>query len=422
MNFYLKYTHLLLALLLVLALPKQLDAHAPDQSYIFLSVYEDAMGGLIEITTDDLNKALGLNLERGITEADLAPYLDQIKAHLLEKIAFSSSLGDHPIKFTDIEFQDLELGYFIMFNFELENVSSIPDSLNVRYEFLVTEDSNHKGMFVVAYNWKAGIHDNESLVSMIFTKNNTEDTLSLTDASIMKGLIAMIKSGMWHIYIGLDHILFLLALLLPAVVRRKTSDGVALSRGRWVPVERFSPALWYVLKIVTLFTIAHTITLSLAALQIITLPSFLVEAIIALSIALAAYHNIRPFFKNETLILAFGFGLFHGFGFASVLGEVGLKGEYMVYSLLGFNVGVELGQMTIILAIFPILYFLRNTKLYPKILVYGSILLIIISLYWFVERIFGIDMPVDEYIGDFINRVVKKIAYIIENGKWSPSS
>ncbi|MEM9886416.1 MAG: HupE/UreJ family protein [Bacteroidota bacterium] len=420
MRLYLKYTYLLFGFLLM-SLPQRTEAHAPDQSYIFLSVYEDAMGGIVEITTDDLNKALGLDLERGITEADLAPYLEQIRAHLLEKIAFSSSLGDHPIRFTDIDFQDLELGYFVMFNFELENVSSIPDALDVRYEFLVTKDKNHKGMFVVAYNWKAGIHDNESLVSMIFTDSNTEDTLSLTDASIMKGLIAMIKSGMWHIYIGLDHILFLLALLLPSVVRRKAPDQLS-AKSKWIPVERFRPALWYVLKIVTLFTIAHTITLSLAALQIITLPSFLVEAIIALSIALAAYHNIRPFFKNETLVLAFGFGLFHGFGFASVLGEVGLKGEYMVYSLLGFNLGVELGQMTIILAIFPILYFLRNTSIYPKILLYGSILLIVISLYWFVERIFGIDMPVDDFIADFIDRVIKKIAYIIENGKWSPSS
>jgi hypothetical protein len=97
-------------------------------------------------------------------------------------------------------------------------------------------------------------------------------------------------------------------------------------------------------------------------------------------------------------VIAFVFGLFHGFGFATVLGELGFKGENLSLSLLGFNIGVEIGQVVIILLIFPFLFFMRKLKLYPKFLVFMSVLLIIISIYWMVERIFEVDFPFDEYI------------------------
>ena len=180
----------------------------------------------------------------------------------------------------------------------------------------------------------------------------------------------------------------------------------------WRGVDKFKPAIIYVITIITFFTISHCITLSLAALDIFNLPSRFVETLSALSIGLAAWHNIKPIFKKDWLI-AFGFGLFHGFGFASVLGDIGLSGEFMVLSLLGFNLGVELGQVAIICVIFPILFYLRTTKHYARILVYGSMLLIVISMYWFVERAFDIDMPIDDAIGDFIGKVIRRIQYAL---------
>ena len=209
----------------------------------------------------------------------------------------------------------------------------------------------------------------------------------------------MVKLGMWHIWIGLDHILFLVALILPAVVRRRRQEPMKASDlDVWSPVDRFKPAFIYIVKIVTFFTIAHSITLSLAALDVINLSSRLVESIIALSIALAAYHNIRPIFGHREWLIAFLFGLFHGFGFASVLGDKGLAGEFMTLSLLGFNVGVEIGQIAIICGIFPVLYFLRRRDIYPKVIFYGSILLIVIALYWFAERSLDVNFLIDDFI------------------------
>lgn len=158
-----------------------------------------------------------------------------------------------------------------------------------------------------------------------------------------------------------------------------------------MPVAGFTGAFWNVFKIVTIFTVAHSITLCLASLGIITLPSQLVESIIALSIVLVAFNNIVPTFRDRTWVILFLFGLFHGLGFASVMQHLPYRVGNLNKVLIGFNVGVELGQMAIVAAVFPIMYFLRKTSFYkPVFLVGGSIVLIAIASYWFVERAFGL--------------------------------
>ena len=204
-------------------------------------------------------------------------------------------------------------------------MKTVPDKLTITYDpFLEDDSSPQQNMLGMEYNWKAGLINNETIFAIDFSRDGTTQTLNLVETGLWKGFIAMVRQGVWHIWIGLDHILFLLALILPAVMRRvrKTPNIVVAnettgvsSKWYWKPVERFKPALKYILTIVTFFTIAHTITLSLGALGIVNLPSRWVESIIALSIGLAAYHNIRPIFKGKDWVIAFVFGLFHGFGF-----------------------------------------------------------------------------------------------------------
>ena len=398
-----------LLVLLFLFVPLFANAHVPNQSYIFLRIYEKkGIDGTFEISLNEINKLYGTQFKKGATLEDLRPYLADLKAYLLKNSGFSSNYGEHPIALKD-EVSLLKAGPrdYVQVHFTLKNTQRLPDELNVRYSAVFEKDDTHRGFLIVAYNWKAGIINNEANISLSFTPNDTEDVLSLTEASVWKGFVAMVKQGIWHIWIGIDHILFLLALILPSVVRRKKShEKVTQQQGwsvgrtiwGWEPVQKFRPAFWYIVKVITFFTIAHTITLSLASLNIINLPSRLVESIIALSIGLAAYHNIKPIFKGRDWIIAFGFGLFHGFGFASVLSDLGLTGEFLSLSLLGFNVGVEIGQVAIIAMIFPVLYLIRKLKLYPKLLVFVSVFLILISLYWFVERAFDINLTLDEYL------------------------
>ena len=142
---------------------------------------------------------------------------------------------------------------------------------------------------------------------------------------------------------------------------------------------------------VTAFTLAHSITLSLAALGVISLPSRLVESVIAASVVLAALNNLRGTIEGKRWIMAFGFGLIHGFGFASVLADLGLPQNALVLALVGFNVGVELGQLAIVAAFLPVAFLLRRTWFYRVgVLTGGSILVAVVASWWLVQRLFDL--------------------------------
>ncbi len=187
--------------------------------------------------------------------------------------------------------------------------------------------------------------------------------------------------GVKHILTGYDHILFLLGLLLIAM------------------------HIKYLLKVVTSFTIAHSVTLGLAALNVLRLPSRFTESLIALSIAYVAFENLWIKFvhrrgggtvsythwfanpKNRWTITA-AFGLIHGFGFSSVLRNIGIPQGQILTSLFSFNLGVEAGQLLIVSWIFPYIWLSRNEKWHDTLVRVLSVLIGIVGVYWFVIRAF----------------------------------
>lgn len=186
--------------------------------------------------------------------------------------------------------------------------------------------------------------------------------------------------GFTHILpLGFDHILFLLALLLPAVLWWQ--------EGRWQPVMTLRLVVLDTAGIVTAFTLAHSLTLSLAVLGVLDLPSWLVETVIAFTIVLAALNNLLPVVTARRWLLAFVLGLIHGFGFASVLRELGLPNEALVLALASFNVGVEIGQLSFIMVALPLAFALRQTWAYRRlVLPVGSALVALLALIWCLER------------------------------------
>jgi hypothetical protein len=207
---------------------------------------------------------------------------------------------------------------------------------------------------------------------------------ALAQGGAWHSFVAYVGQGVWHIWIGIDHILFLVALLLPAVLWREA--------GRWVAAPAFRAAFWDVLKIVTAFTVAHSITLTAATLGWVTLPSRPVESLIAASVVLAAANNLHPLIGARRWLVAFVFGLVHGFGFAGALAELGLPQGALAISLFGFNVGVELGQLAIVVLFLPLAFALRRTGFYRRaVLVGGSALIAAVALVWFVQRAFDIE-------------------------------
>ncbi len=188
-----------------------------------------------------------------------------------------------------------------------------------------------------------------------------------------------LREGVHHILTGYDHVLFLMCLLLPSVMRR-TPAG-------WQPVPRLAHALLPVFGIVTAFTVAHSITLALAALKWVALSPAFIEPAIAVTIVLAALDNVRPIFRGRRAIVTFCFGLIHGFGFAGVLAELNLPSSQFAWALLQFNLGLELGQLAIVLAATAMLFLLRRQPRYPLWAIRGGSLAAMgMGLLWFIER------------------------------------
>lgn len=390
----------IVAILLLFASTAQ--AHEVETSYIFLKIHETSIEGRLEIAPKDFNHDLGIHLNLNVDDKQIAANAARLEAHLAKHMAFSSGGQTIPLNFTktiarplDDEADQIAV-YFTL------GVTDIPDNIDIRYTPFFNRNPHHEGVLIIEHNWKAGIIDNHLGIAEVFNPKATEKTLDLTDSSLWNGFWAMVRLGMHHIWIGLDHILFLVALILPSVVRRRRKSQLEPEAATWRPVDAFKPAFLYLLGIITSFTVAHSITLGVAAFGLIDLPSRYVESLIAFSIAVAAFHNIRPIFKSREWMVTFAFGLFHGLGFASVLGEKGLGGEYMALSLLGFNVGVEVGQIVIVAAIFPFLYLLRKTKLYPHIIKWGSVLLILIAMQWVIERLFEIDIRIGRLLDSIL--------------------
>ncbi len=259
--------------------------------------------------------------------------------------------------------------------------ASLANGLKARYSMLFDVDPSHRGLV----QWIAPGKDGapESAQALVFAPASAEQLLALQAPGPWQTLGQYIVDGVWHIWIGYDHILFLLALLLPAVLVRH--------QGQWQGTASLGSAVKEVLKVVTAFTLAHSITLSLAALGVISLPSRLVESVIAASVVLAALNNLRGTIESKRWIMAFAFGLIHGFGFASVLADLGLPQNALVLALVGFNVGVELGQLAIVAVFLPLAFLLRGTGFYRVgVLKGGSALVALLAAWWLVQRLFDL--------------------------------
>jgi len=201
------------------------------------------------------------------------------------------------------------------------------------------------------------------------------------------GFASIFRLGMRHIAEGTDHLLFLLALLLPA--------PLMVFGSRWAGFAGVRHSLLRILTVVTAFTIGHSITLALAALGLVRVPSRPIEVLIAVSILVSATHALRPLFPAREAAIAAFFGLIHGLAFATTLGELGLGRWERVASILGFNLGIETMQLVVLAVTMPSLVLLSRTRSYSAFRIGGALFAGFASLGWIAERRLGVDNPVD---------------------------
>ena len=370
---------------LALVLPGLAWGHAQGEDYVVVRFEENSIEGHFEVHFDDLRDKLGVDLDPQASPlvAGVVASAAEVQPYLAENFTIAPSGGEpYAIEFTHQDVTELPQGAYAQYHFRIAT-GAMPDQLDVHHRMFYEDDRLHRGLLLVEYNAKTATTYPDEYTAMVFSPGNPEQTLDLTDIPSLMGPRAMIPQGVLHIWIGIDHILFLLALMLPTVLVRKEQS--------WQPVESFSKASWNLLKIVTVFTIAHSVTLVLAALDFVVLPSRLVESVIALSIILVALNNIFGKVQEGSLWIILGLGLFHGLGFASVMGHLPFRMVDLLGVVLGFNLGVEIGQVAIVVVLFPILFLLRKSTIYQPFVLRGvSAVLILIAGWWFVERAFGL--------------------------------
>ena len=356
-------------------------AHKPSDAYLTLTVPAsgEVLQGQWDIALRDLDFVLGLdaNHDGAITWGELKAARGRIAAYAFTRLALDAiGRGDRRpclARLTELLVDEHVDGHYAVLRFTAD-CGLHPSQLTVRYWLLFEADPTHRGLLQVI--------GGGSEQAAVLSREAPVASLNVFAPGRGQQFAAFLREGIWHILRGYDHILFLLTLLFPAVVRYGAAG--------WEPRESLRDTTLDVLRVVTAFTLAHSLTLSLAVLGLVHLPARWVECGIALTVLLGALNNLRPVIVRRRWAVALAFGLVHGFGFASVLADLGLHRANLALSLVGFNSGVEIGQLLIVLAVLPLAFLARHTLIYRRAFMpVGSMAIVLLAGYWLVSRITG---------------------------------
>lgn len=374
-------------LLLAFAIAPAVQAHKASDAYLTLRMDGDLIEQRLDIALRDLDRDLTLDADdngelrwgevRGrwpeierLADAGVQLAAEGRECHVVARAA--PQIDEH----TDGRYAVLQRSW---------RCSGPVEAVSVDYRLFQRSDATHRGMARVIGGAQPG--DGQSAVlepgaaPHRFVLDAGQPHASSQHAP--SSFLGFVAEGAHHIAIGLDHVLFLVTLLMVAVWRR--------CGGAWVPRDGMGTVLGETLRLVTAFTAAHSITLGLAAFGVLSPPSRWVESLIAASVLIAALDNLWPFVPGPRWTMAACFGLVHGFGFAGPLQDLGLQRGALALPLLGFNLGVELGQLAIVALLLPVAFVLRDGRFYRQAVVrLGSLAIAGTAAVWVVER--GLDL------------------------------
>ncbi len=346
-------------------------AHTNTISYSKISVEERSIRYTLSVSSSDLSEAVRIdsNGDKLIARNEIEEHKDAIFAYVSQKITvINNGVGCLPSLQGFRMSETLHKGRLHVRSLQIAMIYQSEDEikdLKIECTVLSDIDLRHQNF--------ARINLGDDVRKHVFNAaNDYKLDLARKGTSLLVQIYEFLKLGVEHIFTGYDHILFLVGLLILA----KTLGNLV--------------------KIVSSFTVAHSITLILATLEVVSLPSRLVEAGIALSITYIAAENLYYFYfrsfpfaedSSKRWIITFFFGLVHGFGFSGILREMGLPKEGLILSLLSFNVGVEAGQLAIVSILFPALYYASRYRWYETVAIIGaSAVIFCFGVFWFVER------------------------------------
>ncbi|HEY0778887.1 MAG TPA: HupE/UreJ family protein [Gemmatirosa sp.] len=392
----------LLAVALALLLPAvRLSAHPMPQSAVLLDFRGHAVGAELRLPLDRLEVGFGHRLADD-PRREVAALRPALAAYIAARVSATSPDGRlWRVEVTAVGLDDdASLGggrpSEVVAHVRLTAPpGDLARHFALHYDVIQRELLTHRALVSVRSDWDAGEMSGSPLMLGEVGYGATTLAVDRPGGSQWAGFASVLALGVRHIAEGTDHLLFLLALLLPAPL---LATGGAFGARRWGAYGGVRHGAARLLRVVTAFTLGHSLTLAAAATGWVRAPSGPVEVLIAVSILVSAVHAWRPLFPGREALVAGGFGLVHGLAFATMIAGYGVDPWHTVLTVLGFNLGIELMQLAVVAATVPWLLLLARTPAYRAVRVTGAAVAGVAALAWIGERALGLPNPVGPWV------------------------
>ena len=375
---------------LILGSCKAAFSHSMYQSAVMLDYHARSVEAELQLPPSRLEKAIG----QRITQADLAALRPDVEAYIRQRFRIHSGTdASWNVSFSrSITWETVDGAEYVVAHLLLTPPPGVSVRRLILEDSIITDTLPSSVILVsVRSDWNSSTFAGDP--ELLGVLNGEERSMEIDRGSggWMRGFSSIFHLGIRHIAEGTDHLLFLLALLLPASLLYRQKS--------WAEFAGVRHGFVQILKVVTAFTVGHSMTLALAASGIVHVPGRPIEILIAVSILVSAVHAVRPLFPGREAFIAAGFGLIHGLAFASTLAELGLRGWERAESIFAFNLGIEAMQLLVVVCIMPSLMLLSWTSLYTPFRLIGAAFAGFASCGWIFERSsnhpIGVDTVVD---------------------------
>ncbi|MDO6567294.1 HupE/UreJ family protein [Alteromonas sp. 1_MG-2023] len=355
------------------------NAHELSSGYLTLNAGEEnTFSGELLLKPDDIGQVAGLdtNGNGALTWGEIHQNLPLLESYIVNVLSIRVDDSPCEISLSMPNIRSVSAESYLVSPIQVACDSA--GTLGIRYDGIFEHSPTHKLLVNVNLAAQSSVSSQSSSVTSVLDTDSRSVTFDASTTSLTSLFLSLVYEGVWHIFIGIDHILFLVATLLTVNLTREQK--------LWQKEPSASRILKHTVILVSAFTLAHSITLTATALNFIALDSRLVELGIAISVLLTALNNIYPLIVRLGII-TFAFGLLHGMGFASVFADLNAQSNNLVLSVAAFNIGVEVGQLAIVAVLLPLLLWLRHYTFYAKTLMpLVSSVIAIIAINWTIQR------------------------------------